>query len=277
MDELEFYDGAWTGQEIDAGIGLTGTLATALAVVVDGNKAAVSAIVGQYVIIKNSTITGVADGLYKAAKAIPANTTLDGTYFSSTVNGGLNDFMRSTGIGVYGIATHAVSDANSAVPTGVYSTNSSTANLPSDLASGTDREGMIFTVARGDFIYQQLYCINQKRTFFRYHAWSNWTPWASGDMTYYNADTAYSVESNRTAAIAAVFDMLGGADGILMKTVVPVTIRYTGGNFFQYLFWGRWSSASPPMVIEISRALKTIIFWSYVNGTVTKTFTVQGT
>lgn len=188
-----------------------------------------------------------------------------------------NSAVAATGIGVFGNTMTQIADANAAVPTGVYSTNSSTANLPSDLAAVTDRECMIFTVARGDFIYQQLYCINQKRTFFRYHAWTSWTPWASGDMTYYNANTDYSVESNRTAAIAEVFNMLGGTDGILMKTIAPVTIRYKGGNLFQYLFWGRWSNASNPMVIEISRALKTIIFWTYINGTVTKAFTVQGT
>lgn len=90
MDELEFYDGAWTGQEIDAGIGLTGTLANALAIVVDGNKSAVSATVGQYVIVKNSTITSVTDGLYTAAQAIPANTAIDATYLTSISNGGLN-------------------------------------------------------------------------------------------------------------------------------------------------------------------------------------------
>lgn len=91
MDELEFYDGAWTGAEIDAGIGLTGTLSDALAIVVDGNQAAVSATIGQYVIVKNSTISGITDGLYTAAKAIPAATTLDATYFTSVGNGGLND------------------------------------------------------------------------------------------------------------------------------------------------------------------------------------------
>lgn len=90
MDELEFYDGRWTGQEIDAGIGLTGTLANALGVVVDGNKAIVSAAVGQYVIVKNSTITSVTDGIYEAAKAIPANTAIDATYLTAVSKGGLN-------------------------------------------------------------------------------------------------------------------------------------------------------------------------------------------
>ena len=95
MDELEFYDGAWTGQEIDAGIGLTGTLATALAVVVDGNKAAVSAAVGQYVLVKNSTITSITDGLYTAAQAIPAITAIDATYLTAVSKGGLNDLQSS--------------------------------------------------------------------------------------------------------------------------------------------------------------------------------------
>lgn len=90
MDELEFYDGAWTGRQIDAGIGLTGTLANALAVVIDGNKAAVSAAVGQYVLVKNSTITSISDGLYTAAQAIPAATAIDATYLTAVSKGGLN-------------------------------------------------------------------------------------------------------------------------------------------------------------------------------------------
>lgn len=94
MDELEFYDGAWTGQEIDAGIGLAGTLANALAIVVDGNKSAVSAAVGQYVLVKNSTITSISDGLYKASQTIPANTAIDATYLTATSKGGLNALVQ---------------------------------------------------------------------------------------------------------------------------------------------------------------------------------------
>jgi len=94
MDELEYYDGAWTGQEIDAGIGLAGTLANAMAVVVDGNKSAVSAAVGQYVLVKNSTITSISDGLYTAAQAIPAATAIDATYLTAVSKGGLNALVQ---------------------------------------------------------------------------------------------------------------------------------------------------------------------------------------
>lgn len=90
MDELEFYDGAWTGQEIDAGIGLTGTLAESIGPVVDGNQCAVSVRENVFVFVKNSTITGIADGAYLAAKTIPANTALDATYFKTLYKGAVN-------------------------------------------------------------------------------------------------------------------------------------------------------------------------------------------
>ena len=65
-------------------------LQKAIGIVVDGNKAATAVTLGQFVILKNTTISGKADGLYTAAKAIPANTAIDGTYLTSVSGGGLN-------------------------------------------------------------------------------------------------------------------------------------------------------------------------------------------
>ena len=61
-----------------------------LGIVIDGNSTPVGASAGQYVIVKNSTISGVTDGLYKAALAIPANTAIDATYLTAVSNGGFN-------------------------------------------------------------------------------------------------------------------------------------------------------------------------------------------
>ena len=63
-----------------------------IGIVVNGNKTAagVSATIGQYVILKNSSVTGCTDGLYTAAKAIPAATPIDSTYLTSVSGGGLN-------------------------------------------------------------------------------------------------------------------------------------------------------------------------------------------
>ena len=61
-----------------------------LGIVINGNSTPVGASVGQYVIVKNSTITGITDGLYTAAQAIPANTAIDATYLTEVSGGGLN-------------------------------------------------------------------------------------------------------------------------------------------------------------------------------------------
>lgn len=49
---------------------------------------------GSYIILRNSTITGITDGLYKATQAIPANTMIDSTYLTAVSGGGLNDLNQ---------------------------------------------------------------------------------------------------------------------------------------------------------------------------------------
>lgn len=106
-------------------------LANAIGIVVDGNKSALGATTGQYVILQNSTITGKDDGLYTAAQTIPANTVIDGTYLTAVSGGGLNaledklDALKSS-IGTIVDGTNATS-LN--VATATY-TNISTMTLP---------------------------------------------------------------------------------------------------------------------------------------------------
>ena len=61
-----------------------------MAILINGDQSATGAAAGQYVYLKDSTITGAADGLYKAAQAIPANTVIDVTYLTAVSAGGLN-------------------------------------------------------------------------------------------------------------------------------------------------------------------------------------------
>ena len=82
-----------------------------LGIVIDGNSTPVGASKGQYVIVKNSTISGVTDGLYKAALAIPANTAIDATYLTAVSGGGLNDVTKVEDVSInidttkYGLAS----------------------------------------------------------------------------------------------------------------------------------------------------------------------------
>lgn len=64
--------------------------AGAVGIVCNGKRCATSASTGQYVILQNSSIPGRNDGLYTAAKAIPANTDLDSSYLTAVSGGGLN-------------------------------------------------------------------------------------------------------------------------------------------------------------------------------------------
>lgn len=63
-----------------------------IAIVVEGNKTTHTggAAVGAYVIVHNSTISGIADGLYKAIQAIPQNTAITSAYLEAVSGGGLN-------------------------------------------------------------------------------------------------------------------------------------------------------------------------------------------
>ena len=104
-----------------------------IGIVVTGNKTAVgiTASQGQYVIVRNSTISGKPDGLYKAAQAIPAATAIDGTYLTA-VPGGLGAEVASLNskINILGANTDAISDCNSISATGIYKAVNSTLNTP---------------------------------------------------------------------------------------------------------------------------------------------------
>ena len=66
-----------------------------MAPIVNGNKSTVGAAIGEYVLVRNSSITGITDGAYTAAKAIPANTTIDSTYLTAVGTGGALNALNS--------------------------------------------------------------------------------------------------------------------------------------------------------------------------------------
>ncbi len=68
-----------------------------IAIIIEGNQTTYTggAAVGEYVIVRNSTISGIADGLYKAVQAIPANTAITSAYLEAVDGGGLNNIFAS--------------------------------------------------------------------------------------------------------------------------------------------------------------------------------------
>ena len=66
-----------------------------IAPIINGKQCALGAAKGDYVLLRNSTITGKTDGAYVAAKAIPANTDIDSTYLGSAITGGISNELNS--------------------------------------------------------------------------------------------------------------------------------------------------------------------------------------
>ena len=83
--------GATTAAGALAGLGAAAQ--SDIAIIINGNQTTHTGgvAVGQYVIVRNSTISGITDGLYKATQAIPANTAITSAYLASVDGGGLND------------------------------------------------------------------------------------------------------------------------------------------------------------------------------------------
>lgn len=99
------------------------TVDESVAIRVSGNKTtyASGAAIGQYVIVDGSTITGITDGLYKAAKAIPYNTAIDSTYLTAVSGGGMNDLKSALNKLVYRV-TFTLPDSTGyfTTPAGTY-------------------------------------------------------------------------------------------------------------------------------------------------------------
>ena len=62
-----------------------------LDIVINGDSASVNITAGQYVTVRNSTITGITDGIYKAANNISANTAASSSDLTAITSGALND------------------------------------------------------------------------------------------------------------------------------------------------------------------------------------------
>ena len=61
-----------------------------IAILINGSTAAVNVAAGQYVLVQNSGMTGVQDGLYVSNTAVPAGTPFTAAYLDAVSNGGMN-------------------------------------------------------------------------------------------------------------------------------------------------------------------------------------------
>lgn len=66
-----------------------------IAIVITGARPALAVSVGQYVIVRNSTISGISDGLYTANDALSPSANVTAANLTGASNGGLNSLQQS--------------------------------------------------------------------------------------------------------------------------------------------------------------------------------------
>ena len=152
------------------------TVDESIAIRVSGNKTtyASGAAIGQYVIVSGSTITGITDGIYKAAKAIPYNTGIDSTYLAAVSGGGMNDLKAAMCIQNSG--TYYVANTPSDYPLGI--------TIESSYSSGFPAYGLVVTIRnrtdRGCQIAIPYQSSGQMKMSIRSEAdSSSWTAWTT--------------------------------------------------------------------------------------------------
>lgn len=74
--------------------------ANEIAIVITGARPSLAVTSGQYVIVRNSTISGIADGLYTANSALSPSTDVTAANLTAVSNGGLNDIRAISTFGV---------------------------------------------------------------------------------------------------------------------------------------------------------------------------------
>ena len=105
-------------------------LESEIGIVVDGNTASMNVAKGQYVIVKNSTITGITDGLYTytGSSTKTAGNTFTSSELDDVPNGGLNDLKNSIP-NIYKVQfTLPSSTGNFETPSGTYPASATRGN-----------------------------------------------------------------------------------------------------------------------------------------------------
>lgn len=122
-----------------------------IAIVVEGNKTTHTggAAVGQYVIVHNSTISGITDGLYTATQAIPQNTAITSAYLAAVDGGGLNELNSKITTQLSMVDLGTMSDMASLI--------TAISTLESSLGSGSTRFVKFITNTITDYWYQWEY------------------------------------------------------------------------------------------------------------------------
>lgn len=85
----------------------------AIGIVITGKRPSIAVTTGQYVIVRNSTISGITDGLYTANAALSPSTDVTAANLTAVSGGGLNSLILTPSVGTYSpVSSFTVNDGD---------------------------------------------------------------------------------------------------------------------------------------------------------------------
>lgn len=171
-----------------------------MAVIVTGNTSPVSLAKGHYIIIHNSTITGITDGLYETVTNIPANTPITSIDILPVNNGALNNlFDRLTG-DVLGAGTYPYTQMQAMYSGAVADSSQSIYfTIPAVIIDGASISD--FTISKLTVRGITGYLEHNRDTFTGYTITANIVPDVGIDVKI-QAPTAWSVTNNTPVVVS---------------------------------------------------------------------------
>lgn len=79
---------------IDSAVGQNNTVINDMDIIVNGNTASVNVTAGQFVTVRNSTIVGITDGIYKAKDNVASGTVFTSSNLENITGGALNALIE---------------------------------------------------------------------------------------------------------------------------------------------------------------------------------------
>lgn len=209
-----------------------------IGVVINGNKASQNVTSGQYVIVRNSTISGISDGLYKASANIASGTAFTSANLTPVSNGAANSLQSQVTSLSSNIANiieqkqigSSQFDLNSLTNIScVYWTSAQKDNV---LNKPKNTAGFVATFSSGGRLLQ--FFNNTASDFYvRYGMGDSWKDWVHFSS---NKETTIAVpKSNGTASVT--YSSMSMTDGrvYLVTAMAPSNNawRYAGILYFQ--------------------------------------------
>jgi hypothetical protein len=247
MDIIDGKMGAVGSTSVQAQLNTASTnitnLGKDLCAVVAGKQSTTGAATGEYVIVRGSTISGISDGAYIAAKTIPANTNLDSSYFSSTgMTKGIANSLNAKISTLDYSKTLSSSDDLNTIPNGTYNivAGNIPANCPVSNNSTVETFGqgqrfqIIVTASSGVvYTYQRRY----------YQSWGNWEQLALKSDLKYETRTINTTLANGAGYSIDIADVPSGYVPIAV-TNVSVTFSYAAVLTSPRIVSGSWKVGS---------------------------------